>query len=66
MLAPDRPGPEDAMGLMSTVSAEVDETVRDEATAVLAERGLTVSDAIRIVLERLAADRSFANDLVPI
>lgn len=53
------------MGMVSVFSAEIDEGVREDAIAVLAERGLTVSDAIRILLTRLATEHEFANDLVP-
>lgn len=53
------------MGIVSVFSAEVDDDVRKDAIAVLAERGLTVSDAIRILLTRLATERDFARDLVP-
>lgn len=52
------------MGLMSIVSVEVDDAVREEATTILAERGLTLADALRIVLEQVATDKDFANGLV--
>ncbi|KQT53962.1 MULTISPECIES: type II toxin-antitoxin system RelB/DinJ family antitoxin [unclassified Aureimonas] len=52
------------MGLMSIVSVEVEDAVREEATAILAKRGLTVADAVRIVLEQVAVDQNFTNGLV--
>jgi DNA-damage-inducible protein J len=38
------------------VRARIDETLKDEATAVLAEFGLTVSDVVRMTLTRVAKD----------
>jgi addiction module RelB/DinJ family antitoxin len=37
--------------------ARIDETLKDEAAAVLAELGLTVSDVVRMTLTRIAKDR---------
>ena len=43
---------------MSTVvRARIDEKVKDEAAAVLASIGLTVSDAFRLMMVRIAAER---------
>ena len=39
------------------VQARVDQTVKDEAAAVLAEMGLTVSDAVRLLLIRVAREK---------
>lgn len=40
------------------VRARIDGQVKDEATHVLAEMGLTVSDAIRLMLMRVAAEKA--------
>ena len=43
---------------MSTVvRARIDEKVKDEAAAVLASIGLTVSDAFRLMMIRIATER---------
>ena len=46
------------MAATAFVRARIDETLKDEAAAVLAEMGLTVSDVVRIVLTRVAKDRA--------
>lgn len=45
------------------VRARVDEHVKDEAEAVLNYFGLTVSDAIRITLTRVARDKALPFEL---
>ena len=45
------------------VRARVDERVKDEAEAVLNYFGLTVSDAIRITLTRVARDKALPFEL---
>ncbi|MCY4015550.1 MAG: type II toxin-antitoxin system RelB/DinJ family antitoxin [Gammaproteobacteria bacterium] len=40
------------------VQARVDQAVKEEAAAVLAAMGLTVSDAVRLLLTRVARDRA--------
>lgn len=40
------------------VRTRIDETLKDEAAAVLAEMGLTVSDVVRIVLTKVARDKA--------
>lgn len=40
------------------VRARVDEKLRDEAAAVLAEMGLTVSDVIRIALTKVVKEKA--------
>ena len=45
------------------VRARVDERVRDEAETVLNYFGLTVSDAIRITLTRVARDKALPFEL---
>jgi DNA-damage-inducible protein J len=43
---------------MSTVvRARIDERVKDDATAVLASIGLTVSDAFRLMMVRIATEK---------
>ncbi len=46
------------MAATAFVRARIDEAVKDEAAAVLAEMGLTVSDLVRIVLTRVAKDKA--------
>ena len=42
----------------SVVRARIDEAVKAEATAVLKAMGLTVSDAFRLMMMRIAADKA--------
>ena len=42
----------------AVVRARIDEQVKEEAAAVLAAMGLTVSDAFRLMMVRIAADKS--------
>lgn len=42
----------------AVVRARIDEHIKEEATAVLATIGLTVSDAVRILLTRVAHDKA--------
>ena len=44
------------------VRASVDEDIKNEAAAVLAEFGLTVSDAVRLLLIRIANEKSLTFD----
>lgn len=46
------------MATTAFVRARVDERVKDEAEAVLSYFGLTVSDAIRLTLTRIARDKA--------
>jgi len=46
------------MSANAFVRARVAEDVKNQAAAVLAEMGLTVSDVVRIVLTRVAKDRA--------
>jgi len=41
----------------SVVRARIDERTKREATAVLESIGLTVSDALRLLLKRIAAEK---------
>lgn len=46
------------MATDSVVRARIDATIKDEATEALAAMGLSVSDAIRLLLTRVAADKA--------
>lgn len=46
------------MAATAFVRARIDETLKDEASAVLADMGLTVSDVVRIVLTRVAKEKA--------
>lgn len=48
------------------VRARIDEETKDEAAAVLASMGLTVSDAFRLMMVRIAREKALPFDpLVP-
>jgi DNA-damage-inducible protein J len=50
----------------TVVRARIDGRIRDEAAAVLAAMGLTVSDAFRLLLVRVAAEKALPFEpLVP-
>jgi DNA-damage-inducible protein J len=51
------------MAAAEVVRARVDAGLKKEATAVLAGIGLSVSDAIRLMLTRVAADKALPFDL---
>lgn len=51
------------MATTAFVRARIDEDVKDEAEAVLNYFGLTVSDAIRITLTRVARDKALPLEL---
>lgn len=54
------------MAANALVQARIDNDVKKEATAVLAEMGLTVSDAVRLMLTRVARERALPFDpLIP-
>lgn len=46
------------MAEKAVVRARIDERVKEEASAVLARMGLTVSDAFRIMMTRIATEKS--------
>ena len=46
------------MAEKAVVRARIDEHVKEEAAAVLAAMGLTVSDAFRLMMVRIAADKA--------
>jgi DNA-damage-inducible protein J len=50
----------------SVVRARIDEQIKAEASAVLSAMGLTVSDAFRLMMVRIAADKALPFEpLVP-
>ena len=50
----------------AVVRARIDENIKEEASVVLAAMGLTVSDAFRIMLTRIAREKSLPFEpLVP-
>ena len=50
----------------AVVRARIDEHIKEEATAVLAAMGLTVSDAFRLMLTRVAREKALPFEpLVP-
>ncbi|MBX3569508.1 MAG: type II toxin-antitoxin system RelB/DinJ family antitoxin [Rhizobiaceae bacterium] len=51
------------MAATAFVRARIDEALKDEAAAVLAEMGLTVSDVVRMTLTRVARDKALPFDL---
>ncbi len=54
------------MSANAVVRARIDERIKEEATAVLAAMGLTVSDAVRILLTRVAREKALPFEpLVP-
>lgn len=54
------------MSANAVVRARIDEHIKEEATAVLAAMGLTVSDAFRIMLTRVAREKALPFEpLVP-
>jgi DNA-damage-inducible protein J len=46
------------MSANAVVRARIDENIKNEATAVLASVGLTVSDAFRLMLTRVAHEKA--------
>jgi len=50
------------MSANAVVRARIDEHIKEEASAVLAAMGLTVSDAFRILLTRVAREKSLPFD----
>lgn len=51
------------MSAAETVRARIDPELKREASAVLADMGLSVSDAIRILLTRVAAEKALPFEL---
>lgn len=48
----------------SVVRARIDERIKEEASVVLAAMGLTVSDAFRIMMTRVAQEKALPFDLL--
>jgi DNA-damage-inducible protein J len=46
----------------AVVRARIDEGIKEEATAILATAGLTVSDAFRMMLMRVVAEKALPFD----
>lgn len=46
------------MAANAVVRARIDESIKDEAAVVLASMGLTVSDAFRLLLTRVAREKA--------
>lgn len=54
------------MAESSIVRARIDERTKNEAAAVLSEIGLTLSDAVRLMLVRVAREKALPfNPLIP-
>lgn len=51
------------MATNALVQTRIDGMIKDEAAAVLKEMGLTVSDAVRLMLIRVARDKALPFDL---
>jgi DNA-damage-inducible protein J len=51
------------MASVETVRARIDSTLKRDASEALAEMGLTVSEAIRLMLVRVASDRALPFDV---
>ena len=45
------------------VTARIDESIKQEASLVLEKMGLTVSDAVRLMLTRIAREQTFPFDI---
>lgn len=53
------------MTVNSVVRARISEELKQQATSVLAGMGLTVSDAVRILLTKVAKEKTLPFDLTP-
>lgn len=51
------------MAALDTVRARIDADLKRDATAALADMGLTISDAIRFMLVRVAAEKALPFDV---
>lgn len=51
------------MASTDVVRARIDGHIKEQASNVLAEMGLSVSDAIRMLLTRIAADKALPFDV---
>ena len=52
------------MAANAVVRARIDEHIKEEASAVLASMGLTVSDAFRLMLTRVAVEKALPFELL--
>lgn len=52
------------MAANALVQTRIDATVKEEAATVLAAMGLTVSDAVRLMLTRVAHDKALPFELL--
>ena len=53
------------MSANPVVRARIDENIKQEASIVLASMGLTISDAFRMLLTRVANEKTLPFDLIP-
>lgn len=51
------------MASNNAVRVRIDRKIKDEASLVLSEMGLSISDAIRLLLTRIAMDKKLSFDL---
>lgn len=51
------------MASNDVVRARIDPKIKEEASIVLSEMGLSISDAIRLLLTRIAMDKALPFDL---
>ncbi len=51
------------MATTTMVHVRIDETIKAQAAATLADMGLSVSDAVRMLLVRVAAERALPFDV---
>lgn len=51
------------MAALDTVRARIDADLKRDATAALADMGLTISDAIRLLLVRVATEKALPFDV---
>jgi DNA-damage-inducible protein J len=54
---------DDAVATNALVQTRIDQAIKDEAAAVLKEMGLTVSDAVRLMLVRVAREKALPFDV---
>ncbi|KXW57105.1 type II toxin-antitoxin system RelB/DinJ family antitoxin [Ferrovum myxofaciens] len=52
------------MAANAFVRARIDEGLKDEAAAVLADMGLTISDVVRIVLTKVAKNKALPFEML--
>ncbi|KUL32838.1 type II toxin-antitoxin system RelB/DinJ family antitoxin [Chlorobium limicola] len=54
------------MIINSVVRARIDQDTKDEAAVILAAMGLTMSDAVRLLMKKIVAEKAFPfNPLIP-